>query len=491
MSALHPSQSRDFTNPGEDQAMCFGVESDGQIDQSPFDFKWAGKKKLRSYASMKNIGLRCLHGDKMSHILRSTHLKADYVITPREGCRNSKAPSNAAFKCVLLFPLFGGCTATILRSLPYPKILCAPVFSGGKITMATPSGGSKEQTELLIKIRGHNDLLFTGAKHSATVGWRTILEKMGLEGKVQPHQAKKKWDNLKKKYEVGAGLDLFYPCKLLNTLLKIADVIDFHCLRIANIQAQGRGQDRGLLLPPPVLIASIPEDTPGPSAIVGDHQGDEEEEEEESQPGPSRKRRREDDLFSLIKEDMRLQREAEERREQEIKERMERLFCLLVRIREAVLFFFHSGLEATSAFLVFFDDELDLRPIEMLFVPEHGVARHIGSQTAGERCIDARVKQQLARLNRHRTSSQTCTETQINNAKPPHRQDQDLRSRVQNQKPTSGPEPKTKTMMTQDPEMDHPPWGGEVRVTPSPNNAVGKEQFCCLRLSQGFLVRES
>ncbi|KAK0149086.1 hypothetical protein N1851_010394 [Merluccius polli] len=168
-------------------------------------------------------------------------------------------------------------------------------------------------------------------------------------------------------------------------------------------------------------------------------------------------------LFSLIKEDMRLQREAEERREQEIKERMERLFCLLVRIREAVLFFFHNGLEATSAFLVFFDDELDLRPIEMLFVPEHGVARHIGSQTAGERCIDALVKQQLARLNRHRTSSQTCTETQINNAKPPHRQDQDLRSRVQNQKPTSGPEPKTKTMMTQDPEMDHPPWGGEVR----------------------------
>ncbi|KAK0137027.1 hypothetical protein N1851_026788 [Merluccius polli] len=245
-----------------------------------------------------------------------------------------------------------GCTATILRGLAYPKILCTPLFRGRKRIMATQ--GSKEQTEKLVKIRCQNDILFTGAKHSATVGWRIILEKMGLEGKVQPHQAKKKRDNMKKKYKVGAGLDLFYPCKLLNTLLKIADVIDFHCIRIANIQAQGRGQvgspllpigpglpswmrrsDRGLLLPP-VLIASIPEDTPGPSATVGDQQGggeeEEEEELEESQPGPKRKRKREDDLLSLMREDMKLQREAEERREKESKERMEKLFSLLEKI---------------------------------------------------------------------------------------------------------------------------------------------------------------
>lgn len=31
---------------------------------------------------------------------------------------------------------------------------------------------------------------------------RTILEKMGLQGKVTPLQAKKKWDNLKKRYKV-------------------------------------------------------------------------------------------------------------------------------------------------------------------------------------------------------------------------------------------------------------------------------------------------
>ena len=34
-------------NPGEGQAMCFGLESDGKIDQSRFDFKWAGQKKDR------------------------------------------------------------------------------------------------------------------------------------------------------------------------------------------------------------------------------------------------------------------------------------------------------------------------------------------------------------------------------------------------------------------------------------------------------------
>ncbi|XP_042618557.1 trihelix transcription factor GT-3b-like [Cyprinus carpio] len=57
---------------------------------------------------------------------------------------------------------------------------------------------TKEQTEMFIKLRGENDELFTGAKNSATVGWRIVLEKMGLSGKVTPAQAKKKWDNLKK-----------------------------------------------------------------------------------------------------------------------------------------------------------------------------------------------------------------------------------------------------------------------------------------------------
>ncbi|MEQ2281348.1 hypothetical protein AMECASPLE_029295 [Ameca splendens] len=36
--------------------------------------------------------------------------------------------------------------------------------------------------------------------------FRTILEKMGQQGKVTPLQAKKKWDNMKKKYKVCSEL---------------------------------------------------------------------------------------------------------------------------------------------------------------------------------------------------------------------------------------------------------------------------------------------
>ena len=50
--------------------------------------------------------------------------------------------------------------------------------------------------------------------------FRTVLETTGLQGKVEPQQAKNKWDHLKNKYKVGAGLNfdveirlyLFYPC---------------------------------------------------------------------------------------------------------------------------------------------------------------------------------------------------------------------------------------------------------------------------------------
>ena len=57
-------------------------------------------------------------------ILQWPHLKASYITTLHEGCLNSKAPPNAPHKCGLLFPLFGGCTASILHVLTYPKILC-------------------------------------------------------------------------------------------------------------------------------------------------------------------------------------------------------------------------------------------------------------------------------------------------------------------------------------------------------------------------------
>ncbi|CAI5661150.1 unnamed protein product [Oreochromis niloticus] len=63
---------------------------------------------------------------------------------------------------------------------------------------------------------------------------------------------------------------------------------------------------------PPVLISSLPEDTPGPSAAVGDQS-----ESDGGQPpttGRNRKSDRDDELLDLIRGDMRQQREAEERR---------------------------------------------------------------------------------------------------------------------------------------------------------------------------------
>ncbi|MEQ2160333.1 hypothetical protein GOODEAATRI_032640, partial [Goodea atripinnis] len=65
---------------------------------------------------------------------------------------------------------------------------------------------------------------------------------------------------------------------------------------------------------PPVLIASIPEDTPGPSGAVGNQM-----EKEVSEPagrGQKRKRNRCKEMMELIREDMRVQ-------------RMDRLFSIL------------------------------------------------------------------------------------------------------------------------------------------------------------------
>ncbi|KAJ4943284.1 hypothetical protein JOQ06_005788 [Pogonophryne albipinna] len=111
-------------------------------------------------------------------------------------------------------------------------------------------------------MRGENESLFTGATFSANIVWRTVLEDMGLQGSVTPLQAKKKWDNLKKRYK-----DCKYP-----------------------------GSGEGV------------EDTPRPSSAVGDQ-----EDEDQVEAGPSRPKRK-DGLMDLIREDMKLQREAEEKK---------------------------------------------------------------------------------------------------------------------------------------------------------------------------------
>ncbi|RVE63358.1 hypothetical protein OJAV_G00135360 [Oryzias javanicus] len=116
---------------------------------------------------------------------------------------------------------------------------------------------SKEKTTAFIRLRGENDHLFTGAKYSAALAWRTILGKMGLQGKVSPIQAKKKWDNLKKKYK-----DCKYPVSGEGVCGKPSaatwpwfDLMD---------EVLGQRPSTS----PPVLFAPISEDTPGPSTTA-------------------------------------------------------------------------------------------------------------------------------------------------------------------------------------------------------------------------------
>ncbi|XP_015797583.1 uncharacterized protein [Nothobranchius furzeri] len=201
-----------------------------------------------------------------------------------------------------------------LRACPGPRFTTMADGAGEQYSFKWTS----EQTSTLIKLRGQNEELFAGAKNSATVAWRMILEKMGLQEKVTPLQAKEKWDNLKSKYK-----DCKYPGSGEGVSGKpTAETWPWFVL-MDEVLGQ-RPSTR-----PPVVIASIPEDTPGPSAAVSET---EESESGGNQPESSsrRKRKRDDELLDLIREDMRHQREAEERRER----MMERFLALMERLIE-------------------------------------------------------------------------------------------------------------------------------------------------------------
>ncbi|CAM4597151.1 unnamed protein product [Leuciscus chuanchicus] len=135
---------------------------------------------------------------------------------------------------------------------------------------------------------------------------RKILEKMDLLGKVTPLQAKRKWDNLKKKYKdckcpgTGEGVSGKSTAETWPWFLLMDEVL-------------GQRPSNN----PPVLIASLPEDKPWPSSAPA---------------APAARKRGSDELIELMREDMRFQRETEERRAQESRERMDRLFSLLERM---------------------------------------------------------------------------------------------------------------------------------------------------------------
>ncbi|KAF3842837.1 hypothetical protein F7725_001686 [Dissostichus mawsoni] len=114
----------------------------------------------------------------------------------------------------------------------------------------------------------------------------------GPAGEGDSPQAKKKWDNLKKKYKdckypgSGEGVSGKPTAASWPWFVQMDEVLQRPSIR------------------PPVLISSIPEDTPQPSAAVGDQEVEEEEVADvDSQPGPSqgRKRKGRDELVDLIK----------------------------------------------------------------------------------------------------------------------------------------------------------------------------------------------
>ncbi|KAI9999415.1 hypothetical protein NQD34_018231 [Periophthalmus magnuspinnatus] len=150
---------------------------------------------------------------------------------------------------------------------------------------------------------------------------------MGLE--VTPLQAKKKWENLQKKYK---------DCKYPKSGEGVAGNATAETWPWFVPMDEVLGQRASIN--PPVLIASVPEDTPGPSTSWQTQPLEEEEEEEEEQQQQRRqprKRKRENPMLQLYREDLCMQRERDERDQEEReerKQRYERLFGLLEKLIE-------------------------------------------------------------------------------------------------------------------------------------------------------------
>ncbi|KAL6459609.1 hypothetical protein MHYP_G00313680, partial [Metynnis hypsauchen] len=71
-------------------------------------------------------------------------------------------------------------------------------------TLANPDFTYKlSEAELVkfVRLRAANDALFTGKRNTSVIAWRAILKEMGIQRKMSTSQARKKWENLKKKYK--------------------------------------------------------------------------------------------------------------------------------------------------------------------------------------------------------------------------------------------------------------------------------------------------
>ncbi len=90
----------------------------------------------------------------------------------------------------------------------------------------------------------------------------------------------------------------------------------------------------GLPFPPPVLIASLPDDEPRPgcSSVEPTQEAEPQERAGTEQSRPRKRKNKTDPLLELLKEDMARQKEWEERRDAEDRARSDRLFNLLEKL---------------------------------------------------------------------------------------------------------------------------------------------------------------
>ncbi|XP_033935686.1 nucleolin-like [Pseudochaenichthys georgianus] len=189
-------------------------------------------------------------------------------------------------------------------------------------------------------MRGENESLFTGAKFSASIAWRTVLEDKcnSPAGSEEVGQSHKRYKDCKCPGS-GEGVGGKPTAATWPWVVQMDEIL---------------GQRPSIC--PPVLISSIPEDTPRPRSAVDQEEDEDQVEEDEDQveededqveededqveededqveededqveAGPSRpKRNRKDGLMDLIREDMKQQRE-------ENRENLNRLFSLLQKL---------------------------------------------------------------------------------------------------------------------------------------------------------------
>ncbi|XP_077355570.1 uncharacterized protein LOC144003319 [Festucalex cinctus] len=77
---------------------------------------------------------------------------------------------------------------------------------------------SQKEAEALVKLRVSNKYLFSGKRNTSAWAWMAILRQMGLQHKLNHHQASAKWHNLRKRYKELKGKSHCYMWPLFTLM---------------------------------------------------------------------------------------------------------------------------------------------------------------------------------------------------------------------------------------------------------------------------------